>query len=92
MQSRSVAGAGGLDCAPMPQTPAAGWLQRYRSVLALRDLRLLLGALVVSATGSWAYNVALFAFVFDRTHSLGWVARPASSATCRRSCSDRTVA
>jgi MFS family permease len=33
----------------------------------------LLGALLVSATGTWAYNVALFAFVFDRTHSLGWV-------------------
>ena len=23
--------------------------------------------------GSWAYNVALLAFVYDRTHSLGWV-------------------
>jgi MFS family permease len=49
------------------------WLEPYRSALAARDLRLLLGALLVSATGSWAYNVALFAFVFGRTHSLGWV-------------------
>jgi hypothetical protein len=34
---------------------------------------LLLGGLTVSATGSWAYNVGLFAFVFNRTHSVGWV-------------------
>jgi len=27
----------------------------------------------VSATGSWAYNVALLAFVFERTDSLAWV-------------------
>lgn len=49
------------------------WFKGYRSALARRDLRLLLGALLVSNTGSWAYNVALFAFVFDRTHSLAWV-------------------
>jgi MFS family permease len=34
---------------------------------------LLLGALVTSATGGWAVNVALFAFVYDRTHSFAWV-------------------
>lgn len=51
----------------------AEWFSGYRSALAHRDLRLLIGGLVVSATGSWAYNVALLAFVFDRTHSLGWV-------------------
>jgi MFS family permease len=34
---------------------------------------LLLGGLAVSSTGNWAANVALFAFVFGRTHSLGWV-------------------
>ena len=45
----------------------------YRSALRHRDLRLLLGGLVISATGSWAYNVALLAYVYDRTHSLGWV-------------------
>jgi predicted MFS family arabinose efflux permease len=45
----------------------------YRSALRHRDLRLLFGALVISATGSWAYNVALLAYVYDRTHSLGWV-------------------
>jgi MFS family permease len=52
----------------------AGWFDGYRSALAQRDLRLLLGGLTISATGSWAYNVALLAYVFDRTHSLGWVA------------------
>jgi MFS family permease len=45
----------------------------YRAALRHRDLRLLFGGLVVSATGSWAYNVALLAYVFDRTHSLSWV-------------------
>jgi MFS family permease len=51
----------------------AKWFSGYRSALAKRDLRFLFAGLVVSATGSWAYNVALLAFVFDRTHSLGWV-------------------
>src|SRR5918912_149739 len=45
----------------------------YRSALRHRDLRLLFAGLVISATGSWAYNVALLAYVYDRTHSLGWV-------------------
>ena len=49
------------------------WFGGYRSALGKRDLRLLLGSLVISASGSWAYNVALLAFVFDRTHSLTWV-------------------
>ena len=51
----------------------AEWFSGYRSTLAVRDVRLMFGGLVISATGSWAYNVALLAFVFDRTHSLGWV-------------------
>lgn len=49
------------------------WTAGYRSALARPDLRRLFGALIISATGSWAYNVALLAFVFQRTHSLGWV-------------------
>lgn len=49
------------------------WFESYGSALRQRDLRLLLGALTVSSTGSWAFNVGLFAFVFDRTHSVGWV-------------------
>ncbi len=50
-----------------------GWGAGYRAVLRERDLRLLFGGLVISATGSWAYNVALLAFAFDQTHSLTWV-------------------
>ncbi len=45
----------------------------YRSVLAQRDLRLLLGAVFVSFAGSWAYSVALLAVVYERTGSLAWV-------------------
>jgi MFS family permease len=59
------------------QAPGASrlgaWLAPYRSALAKRDARFLFGGLLISATGSWAYNVALLAFVYDRTHSLGWV-------------------
>ena len=57
----------------MGRSRIADWFGGYRSALAHRDVRLLFGALVTSATGSWAYNVALLAFVFDRTHSLAWV-------------------
>jgi predicted MFS family arabinose efflux permease len=46
----------------------------YRSVLRHRDARLLFGGQLVSFVGSWAYNVALLAYVYDRTHTLGWVA------------------
>jgi MFS family permease len=44
------------------------------SVLRHRDLRLLFGGLLFSAMGSWAYNVALLAVMYQRTHSVGWVA------------------
>ena len=51
----------------------SGWLDPYRSAFRRPDLRRLFGALLVSATGTWAYNVALLAFLFERTGSLGWV-------------------
>jgi hypothetical protein len=51
----------------------AEWFGNYRSALSVRDLRLLFGGLLVSATGSWAYNVGLLAFVYERTHALAWV-------------------
>jgi MFS family permease len=51
----------------------------YRAALAKRDLRLVLGALVVSQIGSWAYSTALAIYVWDRTHSPGWVAAAALS-------------
>lgn len=49
------------------------WFSSYSAVLAIRDVRLLFSGLLISATGSWAYNAALLAFVYSRTHSLGWV-------------------
>src|SRR5215212_9959469 len=45
----------------------------FRSALSHRDLRLLLGAMLVSFAGYWAYSVALLAVVYDRTGSLAWV-------------------
>ena len=49
------------------------WFSAYRSVLAIRDVRLLFTGLAVSATGGWAYNAALLALVYTRTQSLAWV-------------------
>jgi CRP-like cAMP-binding protein/predicted MFS family arabinose efflux permease len=52
----------------------------YRSALRSADLRWLLGSQLVSASGSWAYNVALMVLLYDRTHSTTWVA---AGALCR---------
>jgi CRP-like cAMP-binding protein/predicted MFS family arabinose efflux permease len=43
------------------------------SSLRHRDFRLLMGAFVTSTVGSWAYNVALTVWIFQETHSAGWV-------------------
>jgi predicted MFS family arabinose efflux permease len=45
----------------------------FRVVLRERNIRLLLGGLAVSQAGDWLYNLALLAFVYDRTHSSTWV-------------------
>ncbi|MDT5023986.1 MAG: hypothetical protein QOE61_412, partial [Micromonosporaceae bacterium] len=39
-----------------------------------RPLRRLLAALAVSQIGDWLYNLALLAFVYDRTQSVTWTA------------------
>jgi predicted MFS family arabinose efflux permease len=39
-----------------------------------RSFRLLSASLALSSLGDWFYNVALVVYVFDRTHSPGWVA------------------
>ena len=39
-----------------------------------RPFRLLLASLAVSSCGDWLYNVALLAYVYERTHSGTWVA------------------
>jgi MFS family permease len=44
-------------------------LRPYRAALSHRDLRLLLTGELISATGSWAYNVGFAVYVYERTHS-----------------------
>jgi len=51
----------------------ARYVLSYRAVLRIRDARLMLGALLISATGTWAYSAGLLALVYGRTHSLSWV-------------------
>jgi predicted MFS family arabinose efflux permease len=51
-----------------------GHARGYRAALRSRDLRRLLISQIISATGSWAYAVALAVYLFDRTHSTEWVA------------------
>jgi MFS family permease len=46
----------------------------FRALLRNRDYRLLFAGLSISLSGSWAYNVGLVVFVFNATHSPGWVA------------------
>jgi predicted MFS family arabinose efflux permease len=41
--------------------------------LRQRDLRLLFGGLAASQAGDWLYNLALLAFVYERTGSTAWV-------------------
>ena len=45
-----------------------------RSALRHRNFRRLLVGLAVSQAGDWLYNVALLAFVYERTHSASWLA------------------
>ncbi|MFZ0996147.1 MAG: MFS transporter [Candidatus Dormiibacterota bacterium] len=45
----------------------------YLGALQHPDLRLLLSGEVISSTGSWAYNVGLAVYIYDRTHSALWV-------------------
>lgn len=45
----------------------------FRAVLRDRNIRRLLAGLAVSQAGDWLYNLALLAFVYDRTHSSAWL-------------------
>src|ERR1700760_1826475 len=49
-------------------------IRRLRPLPGGRPFRVLIAALAVSSLGDWLYNVALLAFVYDRTHSATWVA------------------
>lgn len=45
----------------------------YRAALAHHDFRLMLGAFAISAIGSWAYNIALWVWIWDATGSAVWI-------------------
>jgi MFS family permease len=45
----------------------------YRDVLSIRGARTLIAASAASQIGNWLYNAALLAYVYDATHSAGWV-------------------
>src|SRR5690242_18536313 len=49
--------------------PAAPFLTALRQ----RNLRVLFAGLVASQAGDWLYNLALLAFVYERTGSSAWV-------------------
>lgn len=46
----------------------------FRSALSHRDFRWLTAGLAISSIGGWAYNVALYAYVYAATGSPGWAA------------------
>ena len=52
---------------------------RYRDAFRHRDFRRLAIAFLIDQIGGWAYNVVLIVWVFDRTHSPGWVAATTAS-------------
>jgi MFS family permease len=45
----------------------------YRVLFGQRELRLLFLSSGISDAGSWAYNVALLFYLYERTHSAAWV-------------------
>jgi predicted MFS family arabinose efflux permease len=45
----------------------------FRTALRDRNIRRLLAGLTASQAGDWLYNLALLAFVYERTHSSLWV-------------------
>lgn len=45
----------------------------FRTALRDRNIRRLLAGLTASQAGDWLYNLALLAFVYERTHSSVWV-------------------
>ena len=47
---------------------------RYRDVLRYRDFRVMLTAFLIDQIGSWAYNVVLIVYVYQRTGSTTWIA------------------
>ena len=58
----------------MAAADATGRSGSIRAALAYRDYRWLVAGLAVSSVGTWAYNVALYVYVYDATGSPGWAA------------------
>ena len=61
---------------PPPHEAPRGTLnpaQPFLVALRQRNLRRLFAGLVVSQAGDWLYNLALLAFVYERTGSTAWV-------------------
>jgi MFS family permease len=46
----------------------------HRDALRHRDFRVMLTAFLIDQIGSWAYNVVLIVYVYDRTGSTAWIA------------------
>ena len=46
----------------------------YRAALRHRDFAMMLTAFLIDQIGSWAYNVVLIVWVYDRTGSTAWIA------------------
>lgn len=59
--------------------PNSRSILRRRPLPGGRPFRVLIVALAVSSLGDWLYNVALLAFVYDRTQSATWVALTTAS-------------
>jgi CRP-like cAMP-binding protein/predicted MFS family arabinose efflux permease len=57
---------------------------QYREVWKHRDFRLLTWAFLVDEIGSWAYNVVLIVWVFDKTGSPTWVAATTAASWAPR--------
>jgi hypothetical protein len=60
-RSRTYDSAGVYESVPAVIQKVTGSLESYRRVLSKRDVRLLFGGLMISATGSWAYRAGLVA-------------------------------
>lgn len=58
----------------MSTTTDAPTPRGFRGAFAYRDFRWLTTGLAISAIGTWAYNVALYAYVYEATQSAGWAA------------------
>jgi len=64
----------------------------YRSVLSIKNFRLLVFGTATSETGDWLYNIALLVYIFDATGSAAWSARPPSAGCCPTRCCRRSAA